>query len=92
MEMTQLLQQPETTKTNTTKQRSGIFIADSNRKYIELPQNIDWKKTQDIYTIDHLHEQLNQNKELQNEIREANEIIIMLGTNHIRIGESHSTK
>ena len=92
MEMTQLLQQPETTKTNTkattTKQRSGILLADSNRKYIELPQNIDWKKTQDIYIIDHLYEQLNQNKELQNEIHEANEIIKMLETNHIRIGES----
>ena len=45
LEMTQLLQNTvhDKTTTCTTTQKRGLFIADSNRKYIQLPQHINWK-------------------------------------------------
>ena len=64
----------------------GLFIADSNGRNIKLPTNHQWNRPENIYTINHLNEYINQ-KTFRQEISTYDTTIIMLGTNHTRNGE-----
>ena len=77
--------QKSTNNTTNANKPRGIFIADSNRRYIDLPNTHEWTTPTNTYTTEDVMKYIRDENNMSN-IKLAKPIILLIGTNHTRKG------